>query len=287
MLKHSQNFINNTKILDACFKYVSIPNNEPVIEIGGGKGIITDELIQRFNRVIVIEYDRNFFHILQKKYASCSNVIIKNEDFLIYSLPTECFSIVANIPFNITSDIIRKITGPDSQMQHAYLIMQKAAAQKFVAEKLGAETSLLSNLIQVRYNIHFLVSIHRKNFSPQPKYDACLIHFQQKQRDVFLNKNQEEMFNDFLCYVFNRTKPLVADAMTDILPRKIVNQILQKSKIKADQRIKTLQFEDWLTIFKNIDFISNVKESRTIKGAYHKLLNEQKRLQKIHRTRKY
>jgi 16S rRNA A1518/A1519 N6-dimethyltransferase RsmA/KsgA/DIM1 with predicted DNA glycosylase/AP lyase activity len=287
MLKHSQNFINNTKILDECFKHVSIPGGQLVIEIGGGKGIITDKLMERFEKVTVIEYDNNLFQTLQKKYAPHSKIRIINENFLAYPLPTEDFNIVANIPFNITSGIIRKITGPDSCMQHAYLIMQKAAALKFVAERQGSETSLLSNLIQVRYAIHFLLSINRNNFSPQPKFDASFIHFERKQNNVFLNKDQEETFNDFLCFVFNRTKPIVADAIADILPKKIVNHILQKSKIKLNQRIKTLQFEEWVTIFKNIDFTSNTRAAMIIGGAHRKLIKEQKNLQKIHRTRKY
>jgi 23S rRNA (adenine-N6)-dimethyltransferase len=287
MLKHSQNFINNEKILEECFKHVSIPDNQSVIEIGGGKGIITDKLVERFEKVIVVEFDNNLFQRLHKKYSSHPKVHIQHEDFLNYSLPDENFSIVANIPFNITSDIIRKITGPDSNMQHAYIIMQEAAALKFASEKKESETSLLSNLIQVRYSIWLLLSIHRKNFSPQPKHNASFIHFERKRNDVFANKDQEDMFNDFLCFVFNRSKPFIADALADALSKKETKQILQKSKVQTNRRIKSLPFEEWIAIFKNIDFAQNTKAAGAIKGAYQKLLKEQGNLQKIHRTRKY
>lgn len=287
MIKHSQNFINNNDIINECFRYVSIPEGGVVIEIGGGKGIITEKLVELFKNIIVVEFDKNLFEVLKKKFMSFSHVQIENTDFLTYPLPKEEFNIIANIPFNITSDIIRKITGEGSDMQHAYLIMQKSAALKFVPEYPGVGTSLLSNLIQIRYSIQYLLTIDRKNFSPQPKHDASLIHFRSKNKSVFLDKKQEELFRDFLCFMFTRSRPFIADAMSALFSRKIVNQILQKSKIKTSSRIKTLQFEEWLLLFRNIDFVSNKKILLVIKGKHKKLINEQRKLQKIHRTRRY
>ena len=287
MLKYSQNFINNTKILEECFKYISIPENEPVVEIGGGKGIITDMLLEKFENITVVEFDNNLFQKLQKKYACHPAVQIVHKDFLQHSLPTEKFNIIANIPFNVTANIIRKITGSDSNMQNAYLIMQKEAALKFVTNESKSETSLLSNLIQIRYTIEFLTTVNRRNFSPQPKHDAAFVHFARKQHSIFANEDQEEIFHDFLCFIFNRSKPLINDALVDIIPRKVATQILQKLKIKNNRRIKTLTFDEWLSVFNNIDFTLNESAKSTIRGSYRKLIKEQKGLQKVHRTRKY
>lgn len=172
-------------------------------------------------------------------------------------------------------------------MYNAYLIMQKEAALKFVTDESMSETSLLSNLIQIRYTIKLLTTINRRNFSPQPKHDAAFIHFARKQHNIFVTDDQEEVFHDFLCFVFNRSKPHTNDALADIIPRKVVTQILQKLKIKNNRRIKTLTFDEWLSVFNNIDFTLNERAMLAIKGSYRKLLKEQKRLQKVHRTRKY
>jgi 23S rRNA (adenine-N6)-dimethyltransferase len=286
MLSNSQNFINNSGLVLKCLESVDLPENELILEIGGGKGIITDEIIKRFLNTIVIEYDNGLYNKLREKYSKNDKIRITNEDFLKYKLPEIGFSIISNIPFNITADILRKITGENSKLNSAYMIMQKDAGLKFVAITKGQETSLLSNIFQTDFHIKYLFDIERKNFTPSPNTDACFVLFKRKIDSDFKNQNDKDQFKDFICYLFDRSRPILADALADILQRKTANLVLQKLRINGNQRIKTVQYGDWLSLFNGLDK-NNLKMVKTFSGAYKRLLNKHSGLQKINRTRKY
>lgn len=287
MLKNSQNFINNQNLVDKCFEFIDLPQNEKIVEIGGGKGIITDKLIKQFDSITVIEYDKELFKELKEKYKNNSRVNLLNENFLDFNLPKDKFSIVSNIPFNITANIVRKITNKNSNLNKAYLVMQKDASLKFVNNTKNGETSLFSNLIQVDFGISFLLNIDSKNFSPRPKFDASFILFERKKTPIFLDINEKRIFKDFLCYLFDRSRPEIIDALSALVNKKTANQLLEKLKINKNQKIKSVKFMDWVNLFKNIDFNLNPKINNVIRGSFQKLLHEQSNLQKINRTRKY
>lgn len=101
MLAHSQNYINNKDLVLKLVSFADFRESRLVLEIGPGKGIITDELIKWARRVIVVEADRKLATSLQRKYVGRQGIQIVQEDILKYNLPREPFIIVSNIPFNI------------------------------------------------------------------------------------------------------------------------------------------------------------------------------------------
>lgn len=288
MIKNSQNFLNNKEVIEKCLSHTHFPEEELVIEIGGGKGIITRELVKRFNKILVFELDIKLFKNLQDMFNGILKLKVFHKNFLEWELPKENFNIFSNIPFNITSDIIKKITNHDSKLNQAYLIMQKEAIQKYVSiNKKNSETSLLSILIQIRYSIDFLMEINRKNFNPTPNFDAGLISFRRKDYYDFVSKNEENVFMDFICFLFNRSKPFILESFKDLLPKDLALQLLLKNKIDYKKRIKSVSYEEWLKLFKEINFPSNQKILILINGSYQKMIRSQIGINKIHRTRKY
>jgi 23S rRNA (adenine-N6)-dimethyltransferase len=286
MLSDSQNFINNNDLVKICLDLVELNNKEKIIEIGGGKGIITKELLKRFGKLTVIEFDKALSVRLKKIFLGNKNIEILNQDFLEYRLPNTRFNIISNIPFNITSNIIRKITDKNSQLNKAYLIMQKEAALKFVPINPRDETSLLSNLIQIEYEISYLLDIDKGNFTPRPKYDASFVCFEKKPVRYFKNIQTENLFKDFICYLFNRSRPILIDALTEILNKKIAHMLLKELEIDPKLRIKSVTFKEWLVIFNNLT-LTNLKSTNKIKGSYKKQLLQQNKVQKVNRTRRY
>lgn len=289
MLKHSQNFINNKGLIQKIFDSIDLDKNIPILEIGPGRGIITSETLKRYKNVIVIEADNTLAKKLKRKYENNDNIRIICGDFLKYKLPREKFNILSNIPFNITSDIIRKITSENSTLDRAYLIMQEAAAYKFV-EIEGRESSLLSKLLHINYNIRFLFKISKENFTPRPKYGAALVLFEKKHpRDLLIKPRESERFRDFLCYIFDRSRPNIGDALLTVTQNKknVVNLVLQRINLNKDLKIKAVSFIDWVNIFHMLGIGNNWKLQKAIRGSYKKLLIYQSNLEKIRRTRKY
>ena len=129
-LGYSQNFLVNKKLVERLISKSNIDVTDYVIEIGPGKGIITDVLSQHAGEVVAVEYDQELYNNLVR-YHSHDNVTYIFGDFLKYKLPlNRRYKIFSNIPFQITADIIRKLTDDVNPPSDINIIIQREAAKK-------------------------------------------------------------------------------------------------------------------------------------------------------------
>lgn len=283
MISHSQNFINNKEIIGELISQVDFNSADLVLEIGPGTGIITDALIRQNKKIIAVEADPRLFSELQKKYADIKNLSLIHADFLKYPLPKEAFTIVSNIPFNITANIVRKITDEESKLRAAYLVMQKDAAVKFLGAPY-AHSPLLSHILNINFEIKWLMDIDKSNYSPKPSFDTTFVSFKRREKPIF-DMQKSGRFKDFLVYIFERRKPLIKEALKTVMSNLQVKIILGDIHVSEDEEVKKILFTDWVSIYET--FTSHAPERSKIKmsGSYKNLLLEQSRLPKINRTR--
>ena len=134
-IEHSQNFLHSKRLVSELLSKSNITSEDTVIEIGPGKGIITEELSKKCAQVIAIEYDKELAHLLQESFANKSNVKIIEHDFLKYKLPNDgVYKICANIPFNLTADIMKKVLEFENSPTDIYFIMQYEAFLKYAGK---------------------------------------------------------------------------------------------------------------------------------------------------------
>lgn len=284
MISHSQNFINNQEIINKLISQVNFNDADLILEIGPGKGLITDALIKQNKKIIAVEVDPKLFSDLQKKYANATNLSLVQADFLKYSTPSKPFTIVSNIPFNITADIVRKITNEQSKLHTAYLIMQKDASIKFLGAP-HAHSPLLSHILNIDFEIKWLMDIDKSNYSPRPKFDTAFVSIKRRKEPVF-DKQKSEQFKDFLVYIFERRKPRIKEALKSTMSNRQVEIILSNLHISEDREIKKIIFTEWVSMFETFVVHALEKSKKRISGSYKKLLAEQSQLHKINRTRK-
>ena len=109
-IEHSQNFLHSKKLVSELLDKTNLNDDDTVIEIGPGKGIITEELSKKCKRIIAIEYDNKLSASLKETFSEDSKIQIIEQDFLKYKLPNSGeYKICANIPFNLTADIMKKV----------------------------------------------------------------------------------------------------------------------------------------------------------------------------------
>ena len=178
----------------------NITSEDTVIEIGPGKGIITEELSKKCGQVIGIEYDKELAHLLQESFANKSNVKIIEQDFLKYKLPNNgVYKICANIPFNLTADIMKKVLEFENPPTDIYFIMQYEAFLKYAGEPYYNE-SLRSLLYKPWYAAELLHEFQPSDFHPVPNARICFIHFQKKSTPDITEGTD---YKNFLSYVFS------------------------------------------------------------------------------------
>ena len=243
-IKYSQNFYKNRATLLDVIQSINISKKDIVLDIGAGSGNITKELAKYSDNVIAYELDSNLFNTLKKNLEEYSNVKARNEDFLITELPRKKFKIFSNIPFFLTSDIINKITDIKSNLDQAFLFVQKESAYRYIGKSLNTQ---ISTILSFKYSFSIIDTFKREDFKPIPSVDIVLLKIERKNtqvKDFFL-------FRDFVTYIFNQRTSNVLDTLKKLLTfnqlkhiKKYLeeNRYVKPSDIPSDYYIEIFQY---------------------------------------------
>ncbi|OAA31839.1 dimethyladenosine transferase [Kosmotoga arenicorallina S304] len=173
-----QNFLLNKNISSKILNYCALTNNDTVIEIGVGAGILTELLLRRARKVIAYEIDKSLDPLISplKKYE---NLQLLFQDFLKADLShlqvDGDLYFVANVPYYITSPIIEKIMFDSPPFKEALLMVQKEYADRLLA-KPGTKTyGALTVSISAFSKVTKLFDVSKKNFVPVPGVDSSVI----------------------------------------------------------------------------------------------------------------
>ena len=176
-IEHSQNFLHSKKLVSELLDKTNLNDDDTVIEIGPGKGIITEELSKKCKRIIAIEYDNKLSASLKETFSEDSKIQIIEQDFLKYKLPNSGeYKICANIPFNLTADIMKKVLEFENSPTDIYFIMQYEAFLKYAGQPYYSE-SMRSLLYKPWYFSELIHEFKPTDFRPAPNARICFVHF--------------------------------------------------------------------------------------------------------------
>jgi 23S rRNA (adenine-N6)-dimethyltransferase len=231
-----------------------------VYEIGAGNGIITAELASVARRVIAIEKDPELVRRLRERFRSRDNVEILERDFLAYSFRTRVvngapfaavgrqnseFKLFANIPYNITSRIVRKVIDERINLGDVYLILQKEAAQKFSG---CPRETLFSILAKPFFEFQILFRLRRTDFWPVPNVDSVLLSIRRRTRPL-LETRDAGPYRDFVHCGFERWKPNLKLAFKKVFTYKQWKRMVRDLDIPLNATPTDLSFEQWLGLY--------------------------------------
>lgn len=250
----SQNFLRNPQLVTRLIGNSSIGNQDVVLEIGPGKGIITSQLQEFAGKVIAIEKDYVLFKSLMKKFHKSCNLELIHSNFLNYQLPDFPYKVFANIPFIITADILKKLTS-DSNFQEGYLIIQKDAAKKFIGMPFDNRNQMMSVLLKPWFDISVYYKFLRTDFSPIPRVDVLMIRII-KISDPLVEKRHSKLYKNFVLHKFNSSK------------------------------VSRIAFRSFMFLFNEFLRRNDPNEINLVNQQANKILISQSKLHKVHRTRK-
>lgn len=216
-LTDSQNFITDKKLIKRIIRIGKINKEDTVIEIGAGKGHLTEELCLRGGFVYSIELDSKLYENTKAKLCRFTNLKLIWGDFLKYSLPVKGnYKVFANIPYFITTQIVDKLTEAPNPATDIWLVMAKGAAKRFVGAANETEKSLL---LKVNWDIEVVYYFRREDFHPIPSVDSVMVHFARKPVPD-LSRSEYTAFKKFILhsmkYGFGRKNSLLSKKQVDI-----------------------------------------------------------------------
>lgn len=230
----SQNFLTSRRTICRLLAMTDISSTDVVLEIGTGKGHITRELAERCSRVITYEIDPLLAHSLQGTLPP--NVHLYQKDFLRAPLPDMPYKVFANIPFNRTTDILRRLTQESRPPECAWLIMEKGAAMRFSGAGRETEFSLL---LKPWWEVRIIRHLRREDFHPAPAVDCVLLEL--RRRTVpDLPLNERSSWHAF-------THRALQQGLHGMLTPRQVSAALREAHIPMSA---TMQYVQWLCLFR-------------------------------------
>lgn len=281
-ISYSQNFLKNRSLVADLIERSSITCNDLVYEIGAGQGIITEELLKKSNRVIAFEIDKNLFGKLSQRFKGNKSLELRNENFLTSSLPAHSYKVFSNIPFNITADVIRKLIQSANPPEDSYLIVQNEAAKKFIGKPYTDRNSQMAVLLKPWFYLEVLHKFNRQDFYPIPQVDIVLLRVKKLEKPLVSEKLMGE-YQDFVVYVFNQFKPNIIEGLSAVFGRQAILSLSKIIGFSPTSKPSELDYRHWLNLFNSYSQGSNKKS--IVKGSYVRILEQQKGLKKINRTR--
>lgn len=276
-IRYSQNLYTNKSSLQRLISNSGINADDIVLDIGAGRGIITEELSKYAKKVIAYELDDRYYEELKLKFDKYPNVFINKEDFLNTELPKEKFKIFSNIPFSITSDIVNKIADINSELQEAFLFVQKESAERYLGIPKGTQ---ISTILSFMYEVSIFEELYREDFRPIPSVDVVLLSMKSKG----LDSGDYELYRDFVTYIFNQMNGSVLDTFKKLFTfnqLKYIREYLKKNNYSKPTDIPSDYYIDIFQRFKT----NGDRYMKVVKGYYVKHLDIHSSMEKVHRSR--
>lgn len=250
--KFGQNFIFDNNLLCAIVSDSEIKKQDEVLEIGPGAGTLTKIIAQNCRKLVSYEIDENLKDILKENLKGVNNVNVIFKDALKTDLSeiennfTGNYSIIANLPYYITTPLIFKFIYSD-KVDSITIMIQKEVAERLVAKKDSKDYGIITVILDFFGNVKKTRDVNRQMFTPVPNVDSCVVRIEKVKNKYSCNC---ENFVKVVRGAFSmRRKTLVNNLSSSLnLTKTMCNEILTKCGFKLDARAEQLSTQDFVLL---------------------------------------
>lgn len=241
---HGQNFLIDNNIANKIVNSAFIAKNDFVIEVGPGKGILTDILKNLTDNLVIVDIDKILAENLSQKYKDNKNINVINKDFLKFELPSTPFKVVANLPYNVGTAILQKIL-PCPHLVSAVVMLQKDVITRLIGRSGSKDYGYITIFRQYYADAKFLFNVPPGCFNPKPKVMSSVVNF--------INKTPKEpnpKLFPFIKHCFSmRRKTILNGLSTYLKSEKVFAQdLLKKADIDYMARPDKLDLQQYMKL---------------------------------------
>jgi len=173
-----QNFLQDPNIIAKIVASLNVQADDMVLEIGPGRGALTELILPLANHFHLVEYDRDLVTYWQDRATTASNLSVHNADILQFDvaqiLNTQSIKVIGNLPYNISSPVLFHLMRYADHISSQVVMLQKEVVQRMAAEPGGKNYGRLSVMLQQRYDIEYLFTVPPGAFFPPPKVESAI-----------------------------------------------------------------------------------------------------------------
>lgn len=250
-----QHFLQNKQVANKMIKAGEIKVGDVVLEIGPGEGMLTKALLKEGGQVTAVEKDLALVKKLEKDFQKeikearleVIHADIRDFDASQHKALSRNYKIVANIPYYLTSNIIRRFLSKETQPKLVVLLIQKEVAERVVGS--GGKESVLSLSVKGYGNPQLVEIVDRKNFHPQPKVDSAILKIDEIGHEFFTDI-EEGRFFDLIKQGFSHKRKQLANNL--FLSRDQAERLLSSCQLNTKVRAEKLALSDWQCLYRNL-----------------------------------
>lgn len=252
--KFGQHLLNNPSFYNNVLNHLEIERTDNVLEIGPGSGYFTKEILNYVNNLTVFEVDKDFCYLLKnffnKKITLVQSDILKVD--LNKFLDTNKRNIIlGNLPYYITTPIIKMLIEYKKFLYSAGIMVQKEFADKLSAQPGTKARTSMSIIFQCNFEIQKVFNINKNAFIPPPKVDSTFLIIRPLTLNNFSNYNEYLKFSFYVQELFNHKRKKFSNVIKNLVKN---NDLIMKLSAKYDlnKRAEDYSLDELISIIKTI-----------------------------------
>ena len=266
-----QNFLVTESVFDKILGAADLKPDDMIIEVGPGTGFLTEKLIEKAKRVIAVEYDGGMVRLLKERFRDEKNLEIIHSDILKFwiqdsGVRNQQYKVVANIPYYITSPLIKLFLQSDCRPTLMVILVQKEVAEKICGLSGKGVITLETQLFG---EPKIIATVPPGSFWPEPSVDSAILQIKVYPKPLVPEKDTEA-FIRLIKFGFNQRRKKLANALEAGLRIDIgiIREAMEKAKIDLGLRAENLEIGDWLRLLKALtrstSLEQNLKKSKVL-----------------------
>lgn len=246
-----QHWLTDTGVLQAMADAAAVTAADTVLEVGPGTGSLTSVLTRRADRVVAVELDEQLAATLPKRVPA-RNLTVVRQGILEFDLTTlpPGYKVVANIPYYLTSNLIRTLSESANPPQVAVLLVQQEVARRVAAP--AGDMSLLSVTAQFYWDVSLGTVVPAGLFTPPPKVDSQILILRQRPEPLFPDVDAKRLFRLVRAGFSQRRKTLLNSLAAGLhLSRDETGALLAAGGLAPNMRPQELSLAQWHKLYIN------------------------------------
>ncbi len=247
-----QNFLVDGNYINKIIAALNLKENETVIEIGSGRGALTEGLVESGANIIAVELERDMIAVLRQRFDSEENFrLIEGDalkvDYSEFRVSDAKLKLVANLPYYISTAILQKLIEQRDVFGEMILMFQREVVERITARVGNSERGFLSVLVQNYLEVDKLFDVPPTAFRPSPKVDSAIVRLTPKTET---NVKDEALFREIVSAAFVQKRKTIFNNLKNAPPALRerfgdVSELLSKCGIEPNRRAETLTIDEW------------------------------------------
>jgi 16S rRNA (adenine1518-N6/adenine1519-N6)-dimethyltransferase len=263
-----QNFLVDQNYIAKIISALDPQKGETIVEIGAGRGALTERLIESGANIVAIELERDMIEILRKEFSEKENFRLIESDAMKVDfaeltknpkseIPNpKSTKLVANLPYYISTAILQKLIEQKQVFSEMILMFQREVVERITARVGDSERGFLTVLTEASLSTEKLFDVPPKAFRPAPKVWSSIVKLVPKAENLIKN---QLLFREIVSAAFQQKRKTLINNLKKARLQSVSNkefnwlEILERAEISPERRAESLALEEWLKIYSQVE----------------------------------